>query len=139
MRIVITRIAVSTLIWVIRFKRFFSRSKRVSSNTRRSVVDLETWDERSSSDFDLSFEQESWLSESRSSHVYNLQLEWSSFAFIRRIDSENSSNRKSATFFASSRMQILWLKSFCNVLISFRFRIFISHIINQKWWSTKQL
>ncbi len=72
LRVVITRIVVSTSIWVIRFKKFFSRSKKVPPNTRQSVVDIEKWDTRSSSDLDSSSEQESRLLRWRSSHVCQL-------------------------------------------------------------------
>jgi hypothetical protein len=68
-RVVITRIVVSISIWVIRFKRFLSRSKRVSSNTRRSVVDIEKWNTRSSSNLDSSSEQESRLLRWRNFYV----------------------------------------------------------------------
>ncbi len=119
LRVVITRIVVFTSIWVIRFKRFLSRSKRVSSNTRRSVVDLEKWNTRSSSNLESSFEQESRLLRWRNSHVCHLQLIWSSLALTRRIDSENSSTQKSKTFLALLRTQVLWSKSSRNVFISF--------------------
>jgi hypothetical protein len=68
-RVVITRIVVFISIWVIRFKRFLSRSKKVSSNTRQSVVDIEKWDTRFSSDFDSSFEQDTRLLRWRNSYV----------------------------------------------------------------------
>jgi hypothetical protein len=72
LRVVITRIVVFTSIWVIRFKRFLSQSKRVSSNTRRSVVDIEKWNTRFFSNFDSSSEQELRLLRWRSSHVCQL-------------------------------------------------------------------
>jgi hypothetical protein len=82
-RVVITRIVVFISIWVIRFKRFLSRSKKVSSNTRRSVVDIEKWNTRSSSDFDSSSEQESRLLKWRSFHVCQL----TAHLIIARADS----------------------------------------------------
>jgi hypothetical protein len=72
LRVVITRIVVSTSIWVIRFKRFLSRSKRVPPNTRRSVAGIEKWNTRSSSGFDSPSEQGSRLLRWRSSHVCQL-------------------------------------------------------------------
>ncbi len=74
LRVVITRIVVSTSTWVIRFKRFLSRSKKVPPNTRRSVADIEKWDTRSSSDSDSPSEQGSRLLKWRSPHVCQLTV-----------------------------------------------------------------
>jgi hypothetical protein len=119
LRVVITRIVVFISIWIIRFKKFFSRSKKISSNKRRSIVNFEKWNTRFSSDFESSFEQRSSLLRWRNFHVCYLQFIWSSLAFIRRINSENSSTRESTTFFVSLRTQTLWSQSSRNVFISF--------------------
>jgi hypothetical protein len=69
MCVVITRIIVFTSIWIIRFKRFLSRSKKISSNTRRSVVDIEKWNTRFFSNFDSFSKQNSRLLRWRNLHM----------------------------------------------------------------------
>jgi hypothetical protein len=94
LRVVITRIVVSTSIWVIRFKKFLSRLKKVSSNMRRSVVDVEKWDTRFSSDLDSFSEQESRLLRWRSFHV----CQFTTHSIIVRV---HSTHRRRELFYST--------------------------------------
>jgi hypothetical protein len=118
-RVVITRIVVSTSIWIIRFKRLLSRSKRVPPNTRRSIVDLEKRDSRSSSDLDSSRARITTIEWTKFSRVSSTDLDHRSRSFdastarILLLESQLHSS-------SSLRAQVLWSKSSRSVFISFR-------------------